>query len=269
MTTRTERALAVVTGGSSGIGRAAARRLAAAGWDLAIGYHRDLSGAQRTLGEIRATGAAGTVFQMEAADPALARAQVEEVVSRRGELDVLVNSAGINRRANGIDESTAGLRTVLAINAETPIALAQYAAANMGQRGGAIINITSVHEHIPIVGGTSYCASKAALGAATKVLALETAALGISVNAIAPGETATPMNSVPDDVRAEDIARPAIPAGRPASPDEIAALAAFLADPINRYITGQSVVVDGGMHLTAAVENAKRAHQIDTREGNQ
>jgi NAD(P)-dependent dehydrogenase (short-subunit alcohol dehydrogenase family) len=258
---------AVVTGGSSGIGRAAARQLAEAGWEVAIGYNSDRTSALAVLDDIQRAGGAGTVFGLDARDPDDALRRFEAVVANLGGIEALVNSAGVNRRELGVDESTAGLRSVLDINASTPIALAGAAARHMRVKGGSIINITSVHERTPIVGGTSYCASKAALGAATRVLALENARLGISVNAVAPGETATPMNGVPSGVSADQIVRPAIPAGRPASPDEIAALVVFLASPTSRYITGQSIVVDGGMDLTAAVENAKYANHPQRDDG--
>ncbi len=121
-------------------------------------------------------------------------------------------------------------------------------------RGGRIVNVTSVHEHVPLRGSAAYCAAKGGLGLLTKVMALELAEHGITVNAIAPGEIATPMTGAEDvDPGGED--RPAIPLGRPGHADEIAAAIAFLAGSGGSYATGASFVVDGGMLLMAAVAN--------------
>ena len=124
-------------------------------------------------------------------------------------------------------------------------------------RGGRIVNVASVHEHVPLRGSSAYCAAKGGLGLLTKVMALELAEHGITVNAVAPGENATPMTGA-EDVDPTQIERPAIPAGRPGSAHEIAAAIAFLASPDAAYATGASFVVDGGMLLMAAVANQDR-----------
>jgi NAD(P)-dependent dehydrogenase (short-subunit alcohol dehydrogenase family) len=121
--------------------------------------------------------------------------------------------------------------------------------------GGRIVNVTSVHEQIPIDGGSSYCAAKGGLLMLTKVMALELAPHGITVNAVAPGETATPMNGVPEHVDAGDIDRPMIPIGRPGRAAEVAALIAHLADDAAGYITGSSLHIDGGLALMGAIPN--------------
>jgi NAD(P)-dependent dehydrogenase (short-subunit alcohol dehydrogenase family) len=123
-------------------------------------------------------------------------------------------------------------------------------------RGGRIVNVTSVHEHVPLEGSSAYCAAKGGLGLLTKVMALELAPHGITVNAVAPGEIATPMTGN-EDVDPSTVDRPAIPAGRPGDAHEIAALVAFLASPEASYITGESVVADGGLLLMAAVANQR------------
>jgi hypothetical protein len=122
--------------------------------------------------------------------------------------------------------------------------------------GGRIINVTSVHEHVPKQGAAAYAAAKGGLGMLTKSMALELAEHGITVNSVAPGEIATPMTGAHDvDPTEED--RPGIPAGRPGHSREIASAITWLASPDASYATGASLVVDGGLMLMAAVPNAE------------
>jgi NAD(P)-dependent dehydrogenase (short-subunit alcohol dehydrogenase family) len=120
--------------------------------------------------------------------------------------------------------------------------------------GGRIVNITSVHEHVPLRGAAPYVAAKHGLGGLSKVLALELAEHGICVNAVAPGEIATPMTGG-EDIDPRDRPRPMIPAGRPGDAREVAALIAWLCSPEAGYVTGSSYVIDGGLTLMAAVAN--------------
>jgi NAD(P)-dependent dehydrogenase (short-subunit alcohol dehydrogenase family) len=120
--------------------------------------------------------------------------------------------------------------------------------------GGRIINVTSIHEHVPLPGSSAYCAAKGGLGLLTKVMALELAERGITVNAVAPGEIATPMTGAHEEDPAS-IERPSIPLKRPGNAHEIAAAIAFLASPEASYVTGESFVIDGGLTLMAAVQN--------------
>jgi hypothetical protein len=121
-------------------------------------------------------------------------------------------------------------------------------------RGGRIVNVTSVHEHVPLRGSAAYCAAKGGLGMLTKVMALELADHAITVNSVAPGEIATPMTGN-EDVDPATIERPGIPMRRPGHAQEIAAVIAFLASPEASYVTGESVVADGGLLLMAAIAN--------------
>jgi NAD(P)-dependent dehydrogenase (short-subunit alcohol dehydrogenase family) len=133
---------------------------------------------------------------------------------------------------------------------------AQRAARRMvGQgRGGRIVNVTSVHEHVPLPESVAYVTAKHGLGGLTKQMALELAELRITVNAVAPGEIATPMTGN-EDVDPRTLERPSIPAGRPGDANEVAALIAFLCTDAAAYITGSSYVIDGGLLLTPAVRD--------------
>jgi NAD(P)-dependent dehydrogenase (short-subunit alcohol dehydrogenase family) len=256
----TPRPTALITGASSGIGRAIAVALANRGHCVAVGYRTDADGARRTI-DLMGGAAQAVCVQLDLAEPEGVTAIVDEVAARFGGLDVLVNNAGVNRRAEAAAERLVEWRRILDIDVTGPFACSQAAARNMIQhgRGGRIINVTSVHEHIPISGGSAYCAAKAALGAVTKVMALELAPYGITVNAVAPGETATRMNGVPESVDAASISRPAIPVGRPGRSQEVASLVAYLATAEAAYITGASIIVDGGLALMAAIPNQSYA----------
>lgn len=253
--------LAIVTGASSGIGRATAIALAQRGYDVAVGYRSDAAGASATASAVHRAGQRTATFRLDLADPPAAADAVEQAAAELGGLDVFVNNAGINRRAPLLEETLADWQRVLTVNLTGPFACAQAAARRLvaQDRGGRIINLTSVHELVPIAGGSSYCAAKGGLGLLTKVMALELAPYGITVNAVSPGETATPMNGVPDDLDAADIQRPAIPVGRPGRAREVAALIAYLAEPDAAYTTGVSITVDGGLTLMSAIANQEYA----------
>ncbi len=251
---------AVVTGASSGIGRATAVALARAGHAVAIGYRTDRAGAERTAAGLAGQ---GLVFPLDLADPEAAAQAVDRAASRLGGIDVLVNCAGINRRSPALEESLLDWQRILTVDLTGPFACAQAAARRMVAqgRGGRIVNVTSVHEFLPILGGASYCAAKGGLGELTKVLALELAPYGITVNAVSPGETATPMNGVPDQQDAAELRRPAIPVGRPGRAAEVAAAIAHLAAPEAAYTTGITLTVDGGLSLMSAIANQQYASE--------
>ncbi|MFD5826366.1 SDR family oxidoreductase [Lentzea sp. NPDC060358] len=241
---------AVVTGADSGIGKAVAVALAGGGVDVGITYHRDAGGAARTADEVRGKGVRCAVRQLDLTGLPAAASVVDELAAELGGLDVLVNCAGTGSSEKFLDMSFEKWREVLSVDLDGAFLCCQRAAAHMiaAGRGGRIINITSVHEHLPRVGAAPYCAAKAGLGALTEVLALELSEHGITVNSVAPGEISTPMTGQ-EDVDPHTEPRPGVPLGRPGSAHEVAAVVAFLATPAASYVTGASVVVDGGMSL--------------------
>jgi NAD(P)-dependent dehydrogenase (short-subunit alcohol dehydrogenase family) len=246
--------IAIVTGADSGIGKATAVELARAGHDLGITWRSDAEGIEGTAAEIRELGRRVEVRQVDLTRLPEAADVLDGLADALGGLDVLVNNAGTGASTPFLDHSFDQLREVLQVDLEAPFLLAQRAARRMvdAGRGGAIVNVTSVHEHVPLEGSAAYCAAKGGLGLLTKVMALELAEHGIRVNSVAPGEIATPMTGQHDvDPTTQD--RPRIPWGRPGDAHEIATTIVFLASDAAAYVTGASLVADGGLMLMAAV----------------
>ncbi|MEU8953215.1 SDR family oxidoreductase [Streptomyces sp. NPDC048518] len=240
--------VAVVTGADSGIGRATAVRLAEAGMDVGITWHSDEEGARETAEEVGRHGRRAAVARMDLTRLPDAADAVDDLAERLGRIDVLVNNAGTGTATPFLDLTHSDVQRVVDVDLVGPFLCGQRAARRMIRQGdgGRIVNVTSVHEHQPRVGAAPYCAAKGGLGLLTQVMALELAEHGITVNAVAPGEIATPMTGQEDtDVRG--VRRPGIPLGRPGDAREIAAVIAFLAGPDSSYVTGASWVADGGM----------------------
>jgi NAD(P)-dependent dehydrogenase (short-subunit alcohol dehydrogenase family) len=245
----------IVTGGNSGIGRATAVALAQRGFDVGIVWHAEEQRARDAVDELRGHGVRAEARHADLERLPGADAVIDELADALGGVDALVNNAGAGHTTPFLETELETIRRTLELNVVAPFLCAQRAARRMVEqgRGGRIVNVTSVHEHVPLQGATAYVAAKHGLGGLTKSMALELGEHGIAVNSVAPGEIATRMTGQEDqDPRGEQRA---IPAGRPGDAREVGALIAFLASPECGYVTGQSYVIDGGLLLMAAMVN--------------
>jgi NAD(P)-dependent dehydrogenase (short-subunit alcohol dehydrogenase family) len=247
--------IAIVTGGNSGIGRATAVALAAKGFDVGIVWHTEEERAHDAVAEVESHGVRAEARHADLEQVPGADAVIDDLADALGGVDALVNNAGAGHSTPFLDLDAETFRRTLGLDLLAPFLCAQRAARRMVEqcRGGRIVNVTSVHEHVPLAGSTAYVAAKHGLGGLTKSMALELGEHGIAVNSVAPGEIATRMTGQEDqDPRGEDRS---IPAGRPGDAREVGALIAFLASPECGYVTGQSYVIDGGLLLMAAMVN--------------
>jgi NAD(P)-dependent dehydrogenase (short-subunit alcohol dehydrogenase family) len=249
---------AIITGASSGIGKATATLLAQQGDDLGLTWTSDEPGIEGTVEEVEQAGVRVAVRQVDLADPTAGARVVDELADELGRVDVFVNNAGTGASTPFLEHSLEDWRRVLDVDLTGAFLAMQAAARRMVDQGapGRIIAVTSVHEHVPLYGSSAYCAAKGGLGLLVKVAALELAEHGITVNAVAPGEIATKMTGQQDEDPHEQD-RPGLPAGRPGHAAEIAHAIAHLASPEASYTTGASLVVDGGLLLMAAEANAR------------
>ena len=242
---------ALVTGGSSGIGRATALRLGKEGARVAVNYYseRERPDAEAVAAGIDPTGTRAYAVQADVGAEADVVRMVGECRERLGGLDLLVNSAGIESHAPTLEMSLEVWEAVLRTNLTGAFLCLREAGRLMAEQGeGVIVNISSVHEFIPWPGYAHYCASKGGLKLLTETVAQEWAPLGIRVLAIAPGAIATPINSavLADPVALRQV-ESEIPLGRFGRPEEIAAAVVWAASAEAAYLTGTTLVIDGGM----------------------
>jgi 2-hydroxycyclohexanecarboxyl-CoA dehydrogenase len=247
---RLEARIALVTGGASGIGAAAARRLAAEGARVAVA-DVDEEGARAVAGEID-----GAAIAMDVADAASARAGVEAAEAALGPLDVLVNNAGTDRFAFFVNTDEALWDFVLGVNLRGTIAVTHAALGGMQQRGrGAIVNVASEAGRVGSQGSAVYSAAKAGVIGFTRAVARESARFGVRVNAIAPGPIDTPLlNAAPVELgeigaRLRQGMIDATLMRRIGRPEEVAAAIAFLACDDASFVTGQTLNVSGGLSM--------------------
>jgi NAD(P)-dependent dehydrogenase (short-subunit alcohol dehydrogenase family) len=236
--------VALVTGGSRGIGAAVAKRLAEEGADVAFTYARATAKAEEVVREIEALGRRALAIFADSSDPGEVEAAVVTTVDRLGRLDILVNNAGIYE-VGQIDELTRhDFEKTVAINLRAPFVASSAAARHMGE-GASILSIGSTFAtRVPAAGLSLYSLSKAALIGMTKGMARDLGSRGITVNVVHPGPTDTDMNPAtgPD----ADAQRADIPLRRFSRPEEVAGLVAWLAGPEGRNVTGAEFTIDGG-----------------------
>jgi NAD(P)-dependent dehydrogenase (short-subunit alcohol dehydrogenase family) len=257
---------AIVTGSYSGIGRETAVALARDGFDVGITWHSDEDGANETAELVRQHGVRAVVAQLDTTDLENCGDVVDSLADELGGVHVFVNNAGMGEHTKFLDQTIEDWRKVVAADLDGAFVCIQRAAKRMvaAGNGGRIIGVTSVHETQPRVGSSAYDAAKHGLGGLLKTVALELGHLGITANAVAPGEINTPMNST-EDVDAREMERPGVPLGRPGNPEEIADVIAFLASPRSSYVTGASWAVDGGM-LNMGPQAGSHLESNDWRE---
>ncbi|KAF0196389.1 MAG: 3-oxoacyl-(acyl-carrier-protein) reductase [Bacillota bacterium] len=241
--------VALVTGGSGGIGSAVCRELAEQGFALLIHYIGDPSPADQLVTELRAAGTVADTYMADVSQEAQVEAMFAEIMSDKGRIDVVVNNAGITRDGLVLRMKLEDWQKVLDVNLTGAFLVSRSAAKVMlKQRSGKIINVSSVVGIGGNAGQANYAASKAGLIGFTKSLAKELAARGVTCNAVAPGFIETAMTAVlPEEVRQTFLSR--IPLGRPGLPEDVAKAIGFLASPKADYITGQVLRIDGGMSI--------------------
>ena len=240
----------LVTGGSSGIGRAVAVAFAGSGADVLFNYHSDEEGARDTAASIEKLGRRAVYVQADVADHGSVASMFERMDAELGGIDVLVNNAGIDgdKAATAEIDPDAWTR-IVGVNLHGTFHGIREAVPRMKAQGsGVLVHITSVHERIPWAGQSAYCAAKAAIGMLSRSLSLELADSGVRTLCVAPGAIRTEINedvwSDPDKL---DDLKQKMPIGRMGTPEEVADVVVMLASDAASYLTGETVYVDGAM----------------------
>lgn len=239
----------LITGAAGGIGSAAARAFAAQGYGVALHYHTSREQAEALCAELTAGGADAFCVGADIACDEQVRQMLEAVTARFGHLDVLVNNAGMAHQALFTDTDDAAWQRVLAVNLSGAANCCRHAVPHMVRRhSGTVINVSSVWGIAGAACEVAYSAAKAGLVGLTRALAKELGPSGITVNCVAPGVIDTAMNAQFDAATMRELAEQT-PLGRIGKPEEVAAALLFLAGEGARFITGQTLTVDGGFAL--------------------
>ncbi len=241
--------VAVVTGGSRGIGRAIALRLAESGADVALIYAGNQAAADETEQQVRELGVRAMAVQCDVSDAQQAAAAIKQVRAELGPIDILVNNAGITRDGISLRMKPDDFRRVIDVNLTGAFLMAQAAMSDfVRRRSGRIINISSASGLMGNAGQANYSAAKAGMIGLTKTLARELAGRGVTVNAVAPGFVKTEMTAAMNEAALSEGLK-SVPMGRMAEPEEIAEAVAFLQSDRAAYITGTVLSVNGGLYM--------------------
>ena len=250
MPKRLDGKVAVVTGSGSGIGKAIAERLAQEGANLVVDYRDHIDEAQDTVAKIEAAGGKAVMVHADVSVLADCTNLIEQAWSQLGSCDILVNNAGIEKGADFWDVTEKDFDAVMNVNFKGAFFLTQAFVRRLreAKKPGRVVNISSVHEDMVFPHFATYCASKGAMRMLMRDLAVELGPLCITVNNIAPGAIATPINAemMKDPAKLDPLLRN-IPLGRMGKPEEVANVAAFLASDEAAYVTGSTYYIDGGL----------------------
>jgi glucose 1-dehydrogenase len=242
--------VAIVTGGNSGIGRAVVLALAAQGANIVIDYVANPAATDALEQQVAGLGDRAIGVEADVSKVADLQRLISATVEAFGRLDIMVNNAGIETRTSVLDTTEAQYERVMEINLKSAFFGTQLAAKQMIAQGtgGRIINMSSVHEDWPMPGNTAYCLSKGGMRMLTRTAGVELGPHGVHVVGVGPGAVATPINtSTMDDPQKMKVLDAAIPLGRMATPEEIGAVVAFLADEGATYLTATTIFADGGI----------------------
>lgn len=245
--------VAIVTGGSRGIGRGVVQALAREGAKVAFVYKGSKEAAESLAAEITAAGGTAKAIQGDVADPEAGKRIVAAVMADWGRIDILVNNAGVIRDGLFLRMDADAWKTVIDTNLTGTFYFTRAVVEQMAlkQRFGRIINVSSVAADHVNAGQTNYSASKGAINSFTRALAVEIGSRNVTVNAVAPGFIETDMSEAVRNKAGDFIAKKLVPLRRLGKPEDIAAVVVFLASPAGSYITGQVITVDGGLSLGA------------------
>jgi glucose 1-dehydrogenase len=247
---RLQNKVALVTGAASGIGKAIAIRFAQEGASVVVDYIGNPDVPSQTEKEISSFGGKSIAVAADVSKPDQVRNLIDSAVKAFGRLDIVVNNAGVEKKLAFVDYPLEELEKIISINLIGPFLVSQAAARQMIRQGdgGRLINISSVHEDLPMPANAAYCASKGGLRMLARTIAVELAKDRITVNNIGPGAVYTPIDA---DVEAmpeiEKTLMSEIPLNRWGKPEEIAGLAVYLASDEAAYVTGSTYFIDGGM----------------------
>lgn len=242
--------VALVTGGSQGIGQAIVLRLAQAGADVIIHYRSHPETAEETKAKVGSMGRKAYTIKADLSAIAEVHQLVESSLQQAGKVDILINLAGLEQNADFLDVTEDDYDKLLDVNLKAVFFMTQAIVKHLKDRqcSGKIINISSVHEELPFPHFTAYCMSKGGVKMMMRNLAIELAPLGITVNNVAPGAIEIPINKdLMSDPNKLNTVLKNIPLGRLGKPEDVAGLVAFLASSEADYITGSTFYVDGGL----------------------